>query len=158
MPRKLNWCINMPKQTRVIPNYNMTLLLVYDASRKIFKARRGNECRFVHKGDTFPTRTTRLLVRSSGLCEAYNQTCPNWDKKFTTTCWCHFMIPCQVSWISYDFWIYRNLKNKFLNVCGLATKRRCLKLTHVSCMGPKHSLKDTHIIFQPTLEHWIMCM
>ena len=42
----------------------MTLLLVYVTSRKKIKARRGKECRFVHKGDTFPTGTMRLLVRS----------------------------------------------------------------------------------------------
>ena len=31
---------------------------------KKLKARRGNECCFIHKGDMFPTRTMRLLVRS----------------------------------------------------------------------------------------------
>ena len=40
----------------------------------------------VPKGGTFPTETITLVVRSSGLWEAYTQTCPKWDEKFTTTC------------------------------------------------------------------------
>ena len=91
----------------------MTLLFVYVASRNIFKARRGNECCFAHKCDMFSTRTMRLLVRSSSLWEAYTKTCLKWEKKFTTTCWCHLMIPCQVSWILDNFWMYRNLETKF---------------------------------------------
>jgi hypothetical protein len=74
------------------------------------------------------------------------------------TCWCHFMTPCQVSWISDELWIYRNLKTKFLNVCGRSTTPRCLKFIFISCMGPKHAPKDTYMIFQPILVHWSMCM
>ena len=48
----------------------------------MLKARRGNGYHFVPKGGTFPTETIMLVVRSSGLWEAYTQTCPKWDKKF----------------------------------------------------------------------------
>ena len=34
---------------------------------KKLKSRRGNGYRFVQKGETFPTKTIRLVVRSSGL-------------------------------------------------------------------------------------------
>ena len=51
------------------------------------KAIRGNEYRFIPKGGTFPTKTITLVVRSSGMWEAYTQTFPKWDKNFTTTCW-----------------------------------------------------------------------
>ena len=74
--------------------------------QKKLKAIRGNGYRFVPKGGTFPTETIMLVVRSSGLWETYTQTCPKWDKICTTTCWCHSMIACQVSWISDEFWIY----------------------------------------------------
>ena len=40
---------------------------------KKFKAIRGNGYRFVPKGGTFPTETIMLVVRSSGLSEAYTQ-------------------------------------------------------------------------------------
>ena len=50
------------------------------------KSIRGNEYHFIPKGGTFPTETIRLVMRSSGLWEAYTQTCPKWDNKFTTTC------------------------------------------------------------------------
>ena len=63
-----------------------TLLLFYVDTRKFMKAIRGNGYRFIPKGGTFPTKTIRLVVRSSGLCEAYTQTCPKWDKKITTAC------------------------------------------------------------------------
>ena len=53
---------------------------------KKLKSRRGNGYHFVQKGETFPTETITLVVRSSGLWEAYTQTCPKWDKKFTTAC------------------------------------------------------------------------
>ena len=70
------------------------------------KAIRGNGYRFVHKGGTFPTEISMLVVKSSGLWEVYTQTCPKWDKICTTTGWCRSMITCQVSWISDEFWIY----------------------------------------------------
>ena len=33
---------------------------------------------------------------------------------------------------------------------------RCLNFTPISCMGPRNSPKDTHVIFQTTLVHWSM--
>ena len=65
---------------------NITLLLFYVDTRHFLKAIRGNGYRFVPKGGTFPTETIKLVVRSFGLWEAYAQTCPRWDKKFTTAC------------------------------------------------------------------------
>ena len=82
-------------------------MFFYVDMRNILKVRRGNIYRFVPKGGTFPTETITLVVRSSGLWEAYTQTCPKWDKKITTPCWCLSMIACQVSWISDKFWITR---------------------------------------------------
>jgi CheY-like chemotaxis protein len=35
---------------------------------------------------------------------------------------------------------------------------RCLIFIPISCMGPKHAPKDTHMIFQPILVHRSMCM
>ena len=42
-------------------------MLFYVDTKKKFKSRRGNGYRFVQKGETFPTVTMRLVVRSSGL-------------------------------------------------------------------------------------------
>ena len=61
-------------------------MLFYVDTRNFLKAIRGNGYRFITKGGTFPIETIMLVVRSSGLLEAYTQTCPKWDKKFTTTC------------------------------------------------------------------------
>ena len=106
----------------------------------------------------FPTETIRLVVRSSGLWEACTQTCAKWDKKIIMACWCRSMIACQVSWISDEFWIYYNLKTRYLNVCSRVTVAGCLKFIPISCMGPKHATKDTYLIFQPVYMHWRMCM
>ena len=95
-----------PNEPRKITKIHTTLLLFYVDTRIFLKAIRGNGYRFVPKGGTFPTETIRLVVRSSGLWEAYTQTCPKWDKICTTACWCRSMIACQVSWISDEFWIY----------------------------------------------------
>ena len=116
---------------------------------KKLKSRRGNGYRFVQKGETFPTETIRLVVRSSGLWEAYTHTYPKWDNFLTTACLCRSMIACQVSWISDEFWIYKNLKSKYLNVCGRVMLVGCLKFILISCMEPKHAPKDTYLIFQP---------
>ena len=127
--------------------FNTTLLLFYVDTRIFLKAIRGRGYHFIPKGGTFTTETIRLVVRSSGLWEAYTQTCPKWDKTFTKTCWCRSMIACQVSLISDEFWIYYNLKTKDLNVCGRVTVAGCLKFIPISCMGPKHAPKDTYLIF-----------
>ena len=95
-----------PNEPRKVPKIDITLLLFYVDMRIFLKAIRGNGYSFVPKGGTFPTETIRFVVRSSGLWEAYNQTCPKWDKIFTTACWCRSMIACQVSWNSEEFWIY----------------------------------------------------
>ena len=54
---------------RKIPKIVTTLPLFYIDTRKKLKARRGNGYRFVPKDGTFPTKTIRLVVRSSGLRE-----------------------------------------------------------------------------------------
>ena len=66
--------------------------------------------------------------------------------------------PCQVSWFSDVFWIYKNFKTKFLNVLGRATMPRCFNFILISCMGPRNSPEDTNVIFQPTLVHESMCL
>ena len=76
----------MCKRTPKIPKLNKTLLLFYVDTRKFLKAIRGNGYYLVPKGGTFPIETIMLVVRSSSLWEAYTQTCPKWDKFFTTTC------------------------------------------------------------------------
>ena len=109
-----------PKNSKF--EYNSPVVLCWRS--KIFESKNR---RFVPKRGTFPTETITLVVRSSSLWEAYTQTCPKWDKKITMACWCRSMVACQVSWISDEFWIYYNLKTRYLNVCGLVTVTGCLK-------------------------------
>ena len=123
---------------------------------KNLKARRGNKYRFVHKCDTFPTRTMRLLVRSSRLWEAYTQTCPKCYNVFYHSMLMPFQ-DCMPSFMNFR-WVLDLLefKTMYLNVCGQATVPRCLKFIPISCMGPKHATKDTHLIFQPIFLRWSM--
>ena len=61
------------------------------------------------------------------------------------------LVPCHVTMPS--FMIFRcvldlqELKTKFLNHYGRATTPRCLNFIPISCMGPRNSPKDTHVIF-----------
>ena len=70
----------MSKRTPKITKIHTTLLLFYVDTRKKLKAIRGNGYRFVPKGGTFPTETIMLVVRSSGLWQAYIQPAPNGTK------------------------------------------------------------------------------
>ena len=76
MPKKPSWCIKISKRTPKITKIGTTLPLFYVDTGKKLKAIRGNGYRFVPRGGTFPTETIMLVVRSSGLSEAYTQTCP----------------------------------------------------------------------------------
>ena len=97
------------KRTGMIPKFSTILLLgLICLCKKIRREKAVYVCRFAHGGDTFPLGTTSLLEGSSGLQEAYTKACPNSAKNITVACWCHVMTPCQVSWFSGVFWIYRN--------------------------------------------------
>jgi hypothetical protein len=139
-----------PEKSQKLTQHSYCSMLTRE---KNLKAIRGNGYRFSPKGGTFPTETIMLVVRSSGLWEAYTQTCPKWDKKITTACWCRSMIACQVSWIWDKFWIYENLRTRYLNVCGQVTVVGCLTFIPISCMGPKHATKDTYLNFQLIYMH-----
>ena len=57
----------MSKRTPKITKIDTSLLLFYVDTRKILKEIKGNGYHFVQKGETFPTETIGLVVRSSGL-------------------------------------------------------------------------------------------
>ena len=138
---------------REIANFNTTLMLLYIATRGKLKIGKGNEYHFIHQAGTFPTGTMRLVVKSSGMWEAYTQTCPKWDKRFTIACWCRSIIACQVSWILDEICVYQNLKTTYIYVCGRVTVAGCLTYIPISCMGPMHATKDTNLNFQATCMH-----
>jgi len=54
---------NLEKFQNLTQHYRWSML----ALEKKLKSRRGNGYRFVKKGETFPTETITLVVRSSGL-------------------------------------------------------------------------------------------
>ena len=139
-----------PEKSQKITQHSCCSMLTRE---KNLKAMRGNGYRFVPKGGTFPTENHHgcceklRFVRSSGLWEAYTQTCPKWDKICTTACWCRYMIACQVSWISDEFWFTRIQKQGISMFCRQSTVTRCLNFIPISCMGPKHAPKDIDFIF-----------
>ena len=159
MPRNTINVLKRPKEHAIIQNFTMELLFcLICLCKKLRREKAVYGCRFAHGGDMFPLGTTSLLEGSSGLQKAYTKACPNSAKKITATSWCHVMTPCQVSWFSGVIWIYWNLKTKFLNLSGRATMPRCLNFTPTSCMGPRNSPKDTHVIFQTTLVELSLCL
>ena len=63
-----------------------TLLFFYVDTRKYLKAIRGNGYRFIPKGGMSPTENHHACCEKLWFGEAYTQTCPKWDKNFTTAC------------------------------------------------------------------------
>ena len=106
MPRKPSYCIKMSQRTLKNPkNWHNTPVVLCWHEKKIESNKRQWISFRPQRWDVPLSKTIMLVVRSSGLWEAYTLTFPKWDKICTTACWCRSMIACQVSWISYEFWI-----------------------------------------------------
>ena len=142
-----------PNEPWIIPNFNTTLLLIPVASKKYARQEEATNVVSSTKVTHVPYRNHEASSEKLWFVRTLYKNLSQIGKKITTACWCHFMTPCQVSWISDKFLIYRNLETKFLNVSGRSTTPRCLKFIPISCMGPKHAPKDTYMIFQPILVH-----
>ena len=120
---------------------------------KKLKSSRGNGYRFIHKGERFPTETIRLVVRSSGLWEAYTQTYPKWDKKFTMACWVPFH-DSMPGFMNFR-WVLDLLefKNQVSQCLWPSDGGRVFDIHSNSCMCPKHATKETNLNFQPIYMH-----
>ena len=131
------------KWTQKILRLNTTLLLFYVDTRKIVKEIRGNIYHFVPKGGTSPTETITLVVRS------LYPNLPQMGQKI----YYGMLMPLHDSMpILMNFRRVLDLlafKTKYPNVCGRVTVAGCLTFIPISCMGPKHATKDTHLIFNP---------
>ena len=72
------------------------------------------------------------------------------------------LVPCHGTKPSFIIFMrvldLQELKTKFLNVSNPATTPRILNFIPISCMEPRNLPEDTHVIFQPTLVHWNMCL
>ena len=71
----------MSKRTPKNHKNSHNTLVVLCWHSKFFESNKRERIRFIPKGGTFRIETIRLIVRSSGLREAYTRTCPKWDKK-----------------------------------------------------------------------------
>ena len=120
---------------------------------EFFKAIRRNGYRPVPKGGTFPIETIMLVVRS------LYPNLPQMRQNF------HHGILMPLHDSMPSFMNFRRVLDllEFKNP-GISTFYRqsavpwCLNFIPISCMGPRNSPKDTHVIFQPTLVHWSMCL
>ena len=150
----------MPNESGIIPNFSMILLFGLICLCKKIKAGEGNvRMSFRTRRWHVPSRNHEPSWEKIRFARSLHQSLSQFgQKKITASCWCHVMTPCQVSWFLGVFWNYRNLKTKLLNLFGRATTPRCLNFTPVSCMGPRNSPKDTHVIFETTLVHWSLCL
>ena len=72
------------------------------------------------------------------------------------------LVPCHDTMPS--FMIFRRvldlqeLKNQVSQSFRPSHDASCLNFISISCMGPRNSPKDTHVIFETTLVHWSMCL
>ena len=134
-----------PKKSQKLTQHSCCSML---AREKILKAIRGNGYHFVPKGGTFHTENHHACCEKLRFVRSIYPNMPQMGQICTTACWWRSMIAYQVSLISGEFSIYRNLKTKFLNVLGRVTTPRCLNFIPISCMGPRNLPMDTYLNFQ----------
>ena len=115
-------------------------------------------CHFAHGGDTFPVGTMSLLEGSSGLQEAHESLSQFGQRNYRI-----MLVPCHDTMPS--FMIFRRvlelqeLKNQVSQSFWPSHDAQMFEFhSHISCMGPRNSPKDTHVIFQTTLVHWSTCL
>ena len=138
-----------PKKSQKLTQHSCCSMLTLE---KKLKSRRGNGYPFIYKGETFPTVTMRLVVRS------LYPNLPQMRQYFYHGMLMplHDSMPC---FLNYKQVLdNQNLKIWYLNVCGRLTVAGCLTFIPISCMGPKHATKDTELNFQPIYMHQSMCM
>ena len=156
---KLNYCIKMSRRTPKITKNDTTLMLLYVDTRIFLKAIRGNGYHFVPKDETFPTETIMLVVRSSGLWEAYiPKPAPNGTKILPRHVDATPCLHAKFQEFQTSIRFHRILKPGISMFSRQSTVPWCLKFIPISCMGPKHAPKDTDLFFQPICMHWSMCM
>ena len=149
----------MPNGPRIIQNLSTIPLFHLICLCKKIKAGEGSvRMSFRTRRWYVPSRNHEPSWGKLRFARSLHQSLSQFGQKITAACSCHVMRPCQVSWFSGVFWNYGNWKTKFLNLSGRATTPRCLNFTPISCMGPRNSPKDTHVIFQTTLVHSSMCL
>ena len=143
--------LKRPNEPRKIPILNTTLLLFYVDTRNFLKAIRGNGYRPVPKGGMFPIGTIMLVVRS------LYPNLPQMGQNFHHGMSLHDSMPSFMNFRQVlDLQEFKNQVSQ-----SFASNQHCPGVWNsfpVSCMGPKHAPKDTHVIFQPIYMHWSLCM
>ena len=72
-----------PEKSQKLKQHSYCSMLTRETK---LKAIRGNGYRFVPKGGTFPTENHHACCEKLRFVRSIYQTCPKWDKIFTTAC------------------------------------------------------------------------
>ena len=116
MPWELTKCIKMSKRTpKNHKNWHNTPVVLCWPEKKIESNKR-QWISFRPQRWDVPYRNHPACCEKLWFVRSIYPNLPQMGQKFTTACWCRSMIACQVSWISDEFWIYSNLKTRYLNV------------------------------------------
>ena len=111
-----------------------------------------------HTELTPPLTEPRAFLREAPVCKKLIPKLSQFGQKIYHS----MLLPCHDTMPS--FMIFRRvldlqeLKNQVSQSFRPSHDARCLNFIPISCMGPRNSPKDTHVIFQPTLVHWCMSM
>ena len=149
----------MPNEPGIIPKFSTILLFGLICLCKKIKAGEGSiRISFRTRRWHIPSRNHEPSWEKLWLARTLYQSLTQFGQKNYRSMLvpCHDTMPSFI--ISAVFWNYRNLKTKFLNLSGRATTPKCLNFIPISCMGPRNSPRDTHVVFQTTLVHWNMCL
>ena len=95
-----------PNEPRKITKIHTTLQLFYVYMRKKIGSNKRQWISFRPRRWDIPYRKPSCLLWEAPVCEKHiPKPGPN-GNFFTMACWCRWMIACQVSWSSDEFWIY----------------------------------------------------
>ena len=98
----------MPNEPRIIPNFSTILLFGLICVCKTIKAGEGSVRTSFHtRRWHVPSRNHEPSWGKLQFARSLHESLSQFGQKFTVACWCHVMGPCQVSWFSAVFWIYK---------------------------------------------------
>ena len=138
-----------PNEPGIISKFSMIILFGLICLCKTIKAGEGSvRMSFRTRRWHVPSRKHEPCWGKLRFAWSLHQSLSQFNQKFygNMLVSCHDTMP--------SFMIFRRV----LELSGWATIPRCLNFTLISCMGPRNSPKDTHVIFQTTLVHWSMCL
>ena len=148
-----------PNEPRIIPKFSTILLFCLTYLCKKFKAGEGSVRMSFHTQRWhLPSRNHEPSWEKLRFARSLYQSFSQFGQKY----YCSMLVPCHDTMPS--FMIFRRvlelqeLKNQVSQSFRPSHDAQMFEFHSISCMGPRNSPKDTHVIFQTTWVQRSTCM